>query len=254
MKHIANIGKLLSIAACFAAVSSANAATLMQTNFNSLATGAVTDANLNSVTTGGVWTLDTARVGATYTIEGPNGDRALLADDTDNNNNGVQIFTTVVLNNVANFSVDAVTWNFDTAARRTAANRGVRYEFFSGATSVASLVWSNSGTLNLTGTNTASGTSGQTVLFAWDETASEVRDFTAVFQGTALNLTFGGQSLSVNLGGSSIDRMSVYSSASDTGNRGVYLDNMLVTQIPEPSAALLGGIGVLMLLRRRRCA
>ncbi|MES2983088.1 MAG: hypothetical protein V4727_12310 [Verrucomicrobiota bacterium] len=254
MKHIGNIGKLLLIPACFATLSSAKAATLMQTNFNSLATGAVTEANLNSVTTGGTWTLNNGR-GATYTIEGPTGDHALVVDDTNGGNGGLQIFTTVVLADVADFSVDAVSWSFNTATGRVGMNKTLRYEFFNGATSVANLVWGNSGTAVLTaGASTDSQNSAFTTLAAWDETDTAVRAFNAVFEGTTLNVNFGGQSLSVNLGGSSIDRMSLYSGGADTANKGGYLDNMLVTQIPEPSAAFLGGIGVLMLLRRRRCA
>jgi hypothetical protein len=31
-----------------------------------------------------------------------------------------------------------------------------------------------------------------------------------------------------------------------------YIDNLSITAIPEPSAALLGGLGLLALLRRRR--
>ncbi len=38
----------------------------------------------------------------------------------------------------------------------------------------------------------------------------------------------------------------------DTGNNSMRIDNVLVTAIPEPSAALLGGLGLLALLRRRR--
>jgi uncharacterized protein (TIGR03382 family) len=36
------------------------------------------------------------------------------------------------------------------------------------------------------------------------------------------------------------------------GGNGLVFDNIVVTTIPEPSAALLGGLGVLALLRRRR--
>lgn len=38
----------------------------------------------------------------------------------------------------------------------------------------------------------------------------------------------------------------------DPGNNDMRIDNFLVTAVPEPSTALLGGIGALMLLRRRR--
>ena len=37
-----------------------------------------------------------------------------------------------------------------------------------------------------------------------------------------------------------------------SGTRGTYVDNILLVAVPEPSAALLGGLGCLLLLRRRR--
>jgi hypothetical protein len=39
-----------------------------------------------------------------------------------------------------------------------------------------------------------------------------------------------------------------------TGNDAMRIDNLLITAIPEPSSALLGGLGLLGLLRRRRAA
>lgn len=38
------------------------------------------------------------------------------------------------------------------------------------------------------------------------------------------------------------------------GVNGAGMDSFTITAIPEPSAALLGGLGVVLLLRRRRCA
>jgi hypothetical protein len=37
-----------------------------------------------------------------------------------------------------------------------------------------------------------------------------------------------------------------------TGNNEMRIDNLLITAVPEPSSALLGGLGMLALLRRRR--
>jgi hypothetical protein len=40
----------------------------------------------------------------------------------------------------------------------------------------------------------------------------------------------------------------------ETGNNDMRIDNFLVTAIPEPAGALLGGLGLMALLRRRRAA
>lgn len=50
-------------------------------------------------------------------------------------------------------------------------------------------------------------------------------------------------------GATGINRLEFVSSTAWTGG---WFDNMSVTQIPEPSAALLGGLGLIALLRRRR--
>ncbi len=43
-----------------------------------------------------------------------------------------------------------------------------------------------------------------------------------------------------------------YGNAADTVDRTTYLDSVSYSVVPEPSAALLGGLGMLCLLRRRR--
>jgi hypothetical protein len=250
---------ILPITALPLAVSSANAATtLMQTDFNSLASGTVTVSNLNAVTTDGTWTLDTAN--ATFERSGSTGDYALLADfSTGGPAPFVETLATVVLSTAADFSTNAVTWSFNTATRRTGAGKGLRYEFFNGGNLVASLDWSDAATdiLALTGTATDTGTSAFAFLASWDQNASAARAFSAVFEGTNLDLSFGAESLSVTIGSSSIDRLVVSSVNHEDvvgfgdENKGVFLDNMTVTQIPEPSSALLGCLGLLYLLRRR---
>lgn len=234
----------------------APAATLLSTDLQSLSNGAVTSASLDSVTTGGSWSLDTARTGTTFTIEGT--DRALLADDTDlTGNAGTQEFATLTLDAVADFSTNAVTWDFTTAIRRTGAGKGLRYEFLNGASTIATLDWFDGGSVTLTGTTTDSGTEAFSFLAAWGNgSASEIKDFSAVFSNTGLALNFESNSLSVALGSTSIDRM-VVSSISNGGTfeaerRGVFIEEITVTQVPEPTSALLGGLGLLFLLRRRR--
>lgn len=247
---------ILPITALLTAVSSANAAiTLMETDFDLLPSGAVTTANLNTATTNGTWALNTGR-GATYTRSGAANDYALLADDADGGNANVISFATITLAAVADFTTDAVTWSFNTATRRTGVNKGLRYEFLSGATSVATLDWVEGGGLTLTGTGPdGTGNSAFAFLFAWNETDAAARSLSATFAGTNLNLNFEDQSLSVALGSSTIDRLVISSTGSENaGAKGVFLDDMLVTQVPEPSSALLAGIGALFLLHRRRSA
>jgi MYXO-CTERM domain-containing protein len=49
-----------------------------------------------------------------------------------------------------------------------------------------------------------------------------------------------------------ISSVSLRQGGSTTAPGGVVIDNIVVSSIPEPSAALLGGLGLLALLRRRR--
>jgi hypothetical protein len=73
-------------------------------------------------------------------------------------------------------------------------------------------------------------------------TAGEFKDFSVSF--TALEgETYIGQNLAVLMG------MSLFDAANTAA---VDFDNVRLTAIPEPSAALLGGLGLLALLRRRR--
>jgi hypothetical protein len=252
LKHpaLATMTLALSIATAPAATS------LLSTNLQSLSTGAVTAANLTSVTTGGTWALNTGRSGTAYTIDGTT-DRAFLADDSDvTGNDGTQVFATVTLNTVADFSTDAVTWDFRTATRRTGAGKGLRYEFLNNTTVVATLDWFDGGSVTLTGTGMDTSTETFSFLSTWgDGTSTAIKDFSAVFSSTGLALNFEDDVLSVALGSTSIDRM-IVSSISNGGfaaeRRGVFLDEISVTQVPEPSAAVLGSLGLLYLLRRRR--
>ena len=59
-----------------------------------------------------------------------------------------------------------------------------------------------------------------------------------VLQQTFTDLTFGANDGYINM--------------EATGNVNSYYDNLSIQTIPEPSTALLGGLGLLALLRRRR--
>ena len=76
---VMRFARLLAPVLALALVANATNAAIVTTNFDSLATGAVTAANLNSVTTGGSWTLSSDS-NLTHSIVDDGGDKALLSD------------------------------------------------------------------------------------------------------------------------------------------------------------------------------
>lgn len=75
-------------------------------------------------------------------------------------------------------------------------------------------------------------------------------DFNGTGDGTTLTGAAQNFTASISGTGSALDlRMSV---SVDSGDEDFAVDNFAVSSIPEPSSALLGGLGVLALLRRRR--
>ncbi|MCU0780260.1 MAG: hypothetical protein MUF04_04055, partial [Akkermansiaceae bacterium] len=102
---------IFSAGCLLASFSAGSAATLLSTNLQGVALGAVTTASLNAVTTGGTWGFNTGgnrtqtivedTVGATV------GDKALLFDDADTTGNGGTInFGSVSLTTAAVFTTD----------------------------------------------------------------------------------------------------------------------------------------------------
>lgn len=260
MKHpaLATMTLALSIATAPAATS------LLSTNLQSLSTGAVTAANLTSVTTGGTWALNTGRSGAVYSIVedttgSPTGDRALLMDDPDlSGNSGASNFATVTLTSATSFVTDAITVATTTGIRRTGANKTYTYEFLgSGGTVGATITWLGvvSGAESISFNGGAPVTDAALFLAAWDEESSVVRDISAVFSGGNVTLTWGGLSsgsIPVMNSVTTLETISFGSGGSDVSRRGIFIDEISVTQVPEPSAAVLGSLGLLCLLRRRR--
>lgn len=277
--------RLLSVAACLwlsLIVGSVQGATvLLQTDFQSLTTGAsVNAADLNGATTGGTWFLNPTR-GATYTVEeenanpGPAGDKAIVLDDTTTSgmqNVGDIQFGSVSLTSAADFSTQPVIVNFRTATRRTQTGKGLRYTFLNDNTAVATLDWeegNDSDVVTLTGIDTDSGTSNFEFLNSWifDGVPGGVRDVSLTFSGTTLDLEFidldldgGGSpssaSLSVSLGSSVIDQIQ-FDSIGDSvnGARGIFLDDIAIIQVPEPGTlmmGLLGSLGLIVLTRRKQ--
>lgn len=260
MKHpvFATISLTLSMASIQAAT------TLLSTDMQSLSNGTVTAANLTSVTTGGSWSLNTGRSGASYTIVQDSvapttGDRALLMDDPDlTGGNGTQNFATVTLSSPSSFATNAITVATTTAIRRTGVNKTYTYEFLgTGGTVGATITWNGvvSGAESISFNGGTPVTDAALFLAAWDQESTVVRDISAVFSGGNVTLTWGSLSsgpIPVLNSVSSLETISFNSGSSDVSRRGMFIDEILVTQVPEPGAAFLGGIGMLCLLRRRR--
>jgi hypothetical protein len=259
MKHPAVTTMTLALS-----IATAPAATLLSTNLQSLSTGAVIASNLTSVTTGGAWGLNTGRSGASYTIVedttgSPTGDRALLMDDPDlSGNSGTSNFATVTLTSAASFATDAITVATTTGIRRTGVNKTYTYEFLgTGGTVGATITWigAGSGAESISFNGGAPVTDAALFLAAWNEESPVVRDITAVFSGSNVTLTWGGLSsgsIPVLNSVSTLETISFNSGGSDVERRGIFIDEISVTQVPEPDAAVLGSLGLLYLLRRRR--
>jgi MYXO-CTERM domain-containing protein len=258
MKHpaVAAVTLALSMAA-------SPAATLLSTDMQSLPTGAVTASNLTSVTTGGTWSLNTGR-GASYSIVedsigSPTGDRALLMDDPDlTGNGGTSDFATVTLTAAASFATDAITVATSTGIRRTGIDKTYTYQFEgTGGTVGATITWFGvvSGPESVSFNGGAPVSTGALFLGAWNEESPVVTDISAVFSGGNVTLTWGGLSsgsIPVLNSVSTLETIRFNSGGSDVSRRGIFIDEILVTQVPEPGAAVLGGLGLLCLLRRRR--
>lgn len=246
--------------ASLALVGSATAATtLLSTNFQGHADGAATDSSLNAITSGGTWTLNTAR-GATYSVSTDAsgvsaGDKALMLDDSSAPAANA-LFGTLTLNSAADFSTNAATFTTSTISRRSGGSRDLRYVFRdSSNVTIATIDWLANDTVIFNfGTPVAQ---TFTTLFSdtWDGDDAGIKDITAVFSGSTVTMTFGGVSSGalplMNSGASNLSVFRVQNNSNPTA-AGLFLDDILVTQVPEPSAALLGGLGLLLLLRRRR--
>jgi MYXO-CTERM domain-containing protein len=118
------------------------------------------------------------------------------------------------------------------------------------------------------------GTAGETITISFDFIGAAGSPYNGVFTASLWDGTPGGtllgslvptnpaasaispQSFNVVLSSNTSANLFVQFLAADNTSTGAFeqarLDNVLVTAVPEPAAALLGGIGLLGLLRRRR--
>jgi len=245
--------------ACFSAVS---AATLFSTNLQSVTPGAVTTTDLNNVTTGGTWGFNTGgnrtQTIVQDTVGSTTGDRALLFDDADTTGNGGTInFGSVSLTTAANFTTNAVTLTTSTALRRTGGSKTYTYQFEgTGSTVGATITWTGGTQETVSFNGGTPVNTGPLFLGAWDEESTRVMDITAVFSGGNVTLTWGGLSsgsIPVLNGVTDLKNLRFVHGGADGGPRGMFIDEILVTQVPETSAALLTALAVCLgLIRRRR--
>lgn len=234
-------------------------------DFDSMATGPTSAAALSSATTGGSWSVNTGRDPGLASIHDDAGDKALVLDDDNGGNSGTISFATLTLDSAADFATpdSIVAIDFTTAARRTGADKGLRYEFQAAdGTLAAYFAWNNSGVVNLNGENAESGHPFD-FLAAWDAADPDNRDVDISFADGMVALVFSNDTdtythtTSVLNGVTAIGRMQVFSQFSATSSKGVYLDDITITRtvatIPAP-AALPAGLAVIGLLafRRRR--
>ena len=242
-------------------IGAAPAATLLSTNLQSHAAGSATAASLNAVTTGGTWGFNTGG-NRTQTIVddgvgSTTGDRALLFDDADTTgNNGTINFGSISLNTAASFATDAVTLTTSTALRRTGGSKTYTYQFEgTGATVGATITWTGGAQETVSFNGGTPVNTGPLFLGAWDEESTRVMDITAVFSGGNVTLSWGNISsgeISVLNSVTDLKNLRLAHGGTDPGPRGIFIDDILVPQVPEPSSSRLGGLCALLLLRRRR--
>lgn len=233
--------------------------TLFETNLQALTAGPVTTTALNGVSTVGTWSFNTLR-GATQTIvadsAGPSaGDKALFFDDPDTTgNSGIINFGAVNISGDTTFTTNAVTLTTSTGIRRTGAGKTYTYQFEgTGSTVGATITWSGDNTVSFNGGPTVS--IGGLFLGSWDADSANVMDISAEFSGTNVTLMWGALSsgsIPVLNGVTNLKNLRLISGGTAVTERGIFIDEILVTQVPEPSASLLGGLCALLLLRRRR--
>lgn len=221
---------IVTILHALAGISASQAATEFSTDFDSLTTGAIASADLNTVSTGGTWFFNSSR-GASHEAQDSGGDKAVLMDDPDASGNGGNIlFAGVTLDNSVDLTQKQVTWQFRVATRRTGNNKGLRFNIVDTATNqpAVQLDWHhNSNTVSLNN-GEDSGTSSFAFLNPWDTNSSNVKDVTISIVGNGVTVDFDGLKLFGNVqnASTSISNLRVWSIDSSAAARGVFIDDM----------------------------
>lgn len=131
------------------------------------------------------------------------------------------------------------TLNF-TGIRRGTATTGIAGSF----TGVNATIYVGTGFAGVDGTDIASSSLAS---FGSGSQAASVISTPGAFGSAAYSFTISNNTDSFNTGDDVWIRLE-----RGTSGQEAFLDNLTVTAVPEPSAALLGGLGMLALLRRRR--
>ena len=97
----------------------------------------------------------------------------------------------------------------------------------------------------------ASFTDGQMITFVLSDANGSGSAFSASNGANDMVKMYVNGSLTNTFTGLDLDTADQYLSFHAAGTE-TYIDNLSITAIPEPGAALLGGLGMLALLRRRR--
>jgi hypothetical protein len=113
-------------------------------------------------------------------------------------------------------------------------------------------IFSGSASETLLGTNTVDFNGGTPAIDAYAALFDTPTNFTALSTGLAIHLDYSGGSIRLKSAGgiATGDRLNL-SNGTAQGGRDVLL-SLSGTAVPEPSTALLGALGALCLLRRRR--
>lgn len=233
------------------ALSSAVSFAQVTTDFSSLAAGSVTATDLNSVTTGGVWFLNTSR-GASFEIqEDGTGDKAILGDDPGGNGGTINFMAlTVSAGNQVDLTTNIATFDFRVGTRRTGNNKGIRYEFLNqaGNAVIGTLDWNhngnelvlNDGAVDEDSVTQTTGAGGEafsgSFLGSWNSTAEEVQNVSVEFSGSTVTATFGSETLSASFLNSATDvgRVRVWTTGTATAAKGAFLDEVTLTTAPAP--------------------
>jgi len=256
---------LVALVALSLFATSANAA-ILYTDFDSLSTGAVTAADLNSVTTGGTWALS-SDTNITHTIVDDGGDKAFLSDHANNVAAGFLVTATLTLDSPIDTSAltsGDLRISFDTHPEATTSFHRYAYWRFLDASDTLlfeAFAYDN-GQLRFkagTGAYQTLGTENDwqgNANFTWDADHARVAQFEFTVNNTG-SVTFDENNNGWSKSGTfdPTDDIAKIQFAIDPGTpygQGIFLND--ITIVPEPAsvALLLSGVMGLFVVGRRR--
>lgn len=237
--------------------STGNAALVLETDFDAL--GANTNliaGDLNTVTTGGSWTLN----GGANSVSSVSGQPTILFDFTPAPP-GLNSFGELGFNSPIGLGTNDVTVDFTTAMRRTGSGKDMIYDFQDTAGNTLAKVFWQAGTGDVFLSNDATlGTNIGNSVFQFnnnfDPNAAGYRDVSMSFAGGLATVNFEGLIGSVAAGSGQLASLEFFSDGGGPTAKGFFLADVTVnsvTAIPEPSSlALLALGGTAIGWKRRR--